>query len=453
MSDPSGVGGALAKAALQGLPPEIRGVLDPKLKTGDRIKSAIGWAARPDPNVVRRHHQLNSSINGFTDVRNAKLEHMDAVARGVAADYRRRGALTGAVTGLPGGAWAVLAAGADIQLTAIYAVRMVADIAQSYGYNTMDVTEQAELANVLAVAAGMDTLRGIGNVVTREGMQHLLPEILPRLVVKLSAKLTEEQAAKWVGRIIPGVGAIVGGSIDYTILRVAGQRAVEHYHARYLNEHALTGAAAVAALPPGPQSDVIAPGASVVDALPADATSSVAAPAADVAVPAAPEHSLPPSPAGTIHIQGTETHPAPRRSAVAAVLFEIVIPGSGAIYAGHGAMGIIWLLASVLAAAVALPTIVALVNSVTHAINTATLPAWSSLPTTFIIVAGVWLLLRMLLAGRYAATYSQRYLRHAPERLLAGRLATFAVLSLLGTAAICGGAIYLIAQWAGGLFH
>ncbi len=76
--------------------------------------------------------------------------------------------------------------------------------------------------------------------------------MLPRLLARLSIQLTEDQTAKWVGRIIPGVGAIVGGSIDYAFLRRAGQRATGYYHNRYLTEHGLAAPAATAALPPGP---------------------------------------------------------------------------------------------------------------------------------------------------------------------------------------------------------
>ena len=57
--------------------------------------------------------------------------------------------------------------------------------------------------------------------------------------MRLSVELTEEQAGKLVGRLIPGLGAAVAGAIDYTFLRVAGERAVDYYHNRYLIDHGL----------------------------------------------------------------------------------------------------------------------------------------------------------------------------------------------------------------------
>src|SRR5262245_39178757 len=172
MSAPNSVTGALSQVAIQALPPDIQNLLNQKGKTSDRIKAAINWASRPDPRVLLRHQKRDPNVKRFEDIRAASLAQKDAVARSIARDYRRRAA----VTGVPGGAWAIVAAGADVQLTAIYAVRMAASVAQAYGYNTTDLQEQAELADVLAIAAGVDTLRGVGQYLSRQGLVHLLPE-------------------------------------------------------------------------------------------------------------------------------------------------------------------------------------------------------------------------------------------------------------------------------------
>ncbi|MBF6591195.1 MAG: EcsC family protein [Ktedonobacterales bacterium] len=244
--DPSG---RVVGAAIDALPPDIQALVRPG-KTSERIQHAITWASRRDPAVVRRHHARDRRIQRFEDIQSAPLRQMDAVAREIAASYRRRALLTGAATGLPGGLWALVAAGADVQLTAIYAVRMAAQVAQAYGYDTSALEEQAHLADVLALVAGVDTLRGVGNYLTRQGLAHLIPDLLPRLLARVSVEITREQAAKWVGRLIPGVGAVVGGAIDYGFLRAAGHRALDYYHSRYVSEHQLGAPAAQQALPP-----------------------------------------------------------------------------------------------------------------------------------------------------------------------------------------------------------
>jgi hypothetical protein len=250
------IGRELAGAAIAALPPEVQDLFKPGPQS-DRINKAIGWAARPDPTVLELHRQHGSrDVRTLADVANVPLEKMDAVAHHVARIYRRRAAVTGALTGLPGGPWALLAAGFDVQLTAIYAVRMVSAVAQAYGYDPSRPEELAQLAEVLALVAGVDTLRGIGNWISREGLVHYLPEILPRLVVRMGAQLTKEQAARLVGRLVPGVGAAIAGTIDYSFLRAAGNKAITFYHHRYLVAHGLAApviapGAAVAALPSG----------------------------------------------------------------------------------------------------------------------------------------------------------------------------------------------------------
>lgn len=258
--------GGIAGQTLAALPPDIQALLKPG-KTSERIQHAIAWAARRDSRVLAAHQKLDASIKTFEDIRRASLVNKDRVARDIARRYRHRAAMTGAITSLPGGLWAIVAAGADVQLTATYSVRMASMISQAYGYDASVLEEQAHLADVLALVAGIDSLRGVGNWLTREGLTHAIPEVLPKILTRLSIELTQEQAAKWVGRIIPGIGAAVGGGIDYAFLRAAGERAIAYYHNRTLEELGM--------LPAG-TSDLSLPSHAQPGALPAPSQTSEA---------------------------------------------------------------------------------------------------------------------------------------------------------------------------------
>jgi TM2 domain-containing membrane protein YozV len=452
MSAPNSVTGALSQVAIQALPPDIQNLLNQKGKTSDRIKAAINWASRPDPRVLARHRKLDPRIQRVEDIRSASLAQKDAVARSIARDYRRRAAMTGAVTGLPGGAWAIVAAGADVQLTAIYAVRMAASVAQAYGYNTTDLNEQAELADVLAVAAGVDTLRGVGQYLSRQGLVHLLPEVLPKILMRLSVQLTEEQAAKWIGRLIPGVGALVGGAIDYGFLRVAGDRAVAHYHNRLLGEvGALPAGAAQAALPPPVSAAApaeqrvvegsLAPSAPELPAQTAPVPADMAPP--PVAAYQAADQQMVPS-GQTIHVRGADPIEIKPKSGFFAAFLELVIPGAGAIYTGHGVVGIIWFLLTTLVTYIGVSQAFGqLQQGYNDVVNTQTLDT-STLPNWFWYFAAggvLWLLVRMFIVVRYAANYRTTMLSRPPEHF-AWRLITFALLSLLVTIVACAALTY-----------
>lgn len=230
--------GPLVQVGIDLLPENVKELVKPG-KTSDRIQHAIAWASRPDPRVIELHRQRDRHVQTFADVQAAPLAQKDKVAKRIAKHYRRRAALTGAITGLPGGLWALVAAGADVQLTVIYAVRMASMIAQAYGYDTSLLEEQAHLADVLALVAGIDSIRGVGNYLTREGLTMLIPEVLPKVLARASIEVSKDEAGKLVGKIIPGVGAVVGGAIDYGFIRAAGEKARAYYHTRYMQEHGL----------------------------------------------------------------------------------------------------------------------------------------------------------------------------------------------------------------------
>ncbi len=322
--------------AIEALPPDVKQLIEKPGPTSERINHALSWASRPDETVLHEHQARNHNIQQFSDIRNAPLRQMDKVAEHFAAHYRHRALLTGALTSLPGGLWALVATGLDVQLTAIYAVRMAAKVAQSYGYDTSLMEEQAHLADVLALVAGVDSLRGVGNWLTREGLTELLPRVLPRILARLSLDLTEEQTARWIGRIIPGVSAIVGGAVDYTFLRVAGERAIAYYHNRYIDEHAalaagekkraIPGVKDVPALPPGP----VASAAAVATA--SEASAQIVAPTGAEPTPSAqPTQPTQPTPLVT-HPYAVAPAPLPskhrrppERSAVYTAIFSVIV--------------------------------------------------------------------------------------------------------------------------------
>lgn len=308
--------GGVVGRAFNAVPPEVQQMLNVKPgKTSARIQQVIAWAASADPEVLRQHQRHDKSIHTAADIRAASLREKDRVAQSFARQYRHRAALTGAITALPGGMWALVGMGADVQLTAIYAVRMAAKVAQSYGYDTSLIEEQAGLADVLALAAGVDSLRGMGNWLAREGLVQFLPEVLPRVLARLSVELTAEQAAKWVGRLVPGVSAAIGASVDYAFLRAAGERAIAYYHNRALTDgKALPGVAAPLALPAAIGATASGAAAAALGSSTAVATATLAAPPpestvveAEPAEPATPAASM-----ATPAAQAAQAAPAAR---------------------------------------------------------------------------------------------------------------------------------------------
>jgi hypothetical protein len=269
-------------------------------------------------------------------------------------------------------------------------------------------------------------------------------------LTRLSIQLTQEQAAKWVGRLIPGFGAFVGGAIDYGFLRVAGDRAVAHYHNRYLAETgALPAGATPAALPP--PAGAASADQGVVEGSLAPSTPELPAqtepPSADLAPPAAAYQVVDQEAAQrsqTVHVRGVEPIEIKPKSGFFAAFLELLIPGAGAIYTGHGVVGIIWFLLTTLVSYVgvtqAFGTLQQGYNDIvnTQTLDTSIAPMWF----WYFVAGGVlWLLVRMFIVVRYAANYRTTMLARPPEHF-AWRLITFALLSLVVTIAACAALTY-----------
>ncbi len=125
------------------------------------------------------------------------------------------------------------------------------------------------------------------------------------------------------------------------------------------------------------------------------------------------------------------------------MLLEILIPGTGAIYAGRGGVGLLWFLVSLLAGYVAALQLWTPLNTLAsgNLPDGSTLPGW--LPY-FVGVAVLWLLLRAFVAARYARGYAQLHATQPPESHLASQLAAFAFLALLVTAGACAALVYIV---------
>jgi hypothetical protein len=131
----------------------------------------------------------------------------------------------------------------------------------------------------------------------------------------------------------------------------------------------------------------------------------------------------------------------PQRSGALAALLEVLIPGAGAFYAGRTGVAALWFLVSLAAVYIAGLQLSGPLATLGLGQLPADLPGWVPY---FLGAAAVWLVLRVLLAVRYARTYAALHANRPPESHLAAQLATFAFLALLITAGACGALGYLV---------
>jgi len=129
-----------------------------------------------------------------------------------------RCAAAGAVTGLPSGLLALGSLGADLAYLIYQQFRLIVGIAAIYGHEPSQRERFNEALSCLAYASGV----GIG----KQGIVTVLESIEGSAVAeKIGARFMRERLAK----IVPFVGALSGGALNYISVRAVGRAAIRYY--------------------------------------------------------------------------------------------------------------------------------------------------------------------------------------------------------------------------------
>ncbi len=131
-----------------------------------------------------------------------------------------RCAAAGAVTGLPSGLLAIGSLGADLAYLIYQQFRLIVGIAAIYGHEPSHRERFSEALTCLAFASGV----GLG----KQGIATVLESATAEsgiVAEKIGARFMRERLSK----IIPFVGALSGGVLNYMSVRAVGRAATRYY--------------------------------------------------------------------------------------------------------------------------------------------------------------------------------------------------------------------------------
>jgi hypothetical protein len=146
-------------------------------------------------------------------------EHAQTLARRTAI----RCAAAGAMTGLPSGLLALGTLGADLAYLVYQQFRLILGIATIYGYEPSQRERFTEALSCLAYSSGV----GIG----KQGIATMLESASIEggmVAEKIGTRFARDRMAK----IIPFVGAVSGGALNYFSVRAVGKAAIRYYESR-----------------------------------------------------------------------------------------------------------------------------------------------------------------------------------------------------------------------------
>lgn len=149
----------------------------------------------------------------------APVDHARMLARRAAI----RCAAAGAVTGLPTGLLAIGTLGADLAYLVFQQFRLILGIATIYGHEPTHRERFHEALQCLAYASGVG--------ISKSGVTALLESATLEggvIAEKIGMRFVKERLTK----LIPFVGAISGGALNYIAVRAVGHAAVRYYDTR-----------------------------------------------------------------------------------------------------------------------------------------------------------------------------------------------------------------------------
>jgi len=169
---------------------------------------------------VQRAHRL--PIRGWSDMFLLGPEVVNPIADRTIRSAMRFAALEGMGLGV-GGALTILG---DLGILSAITMRLLQRLSLLYGFEYATDEEVAALWIAAGSAAGLDLGR---EFIEKQAIEKLVPRIMDRVAVKMSAEVAE----KWSGRLIPLVSAGLGGTLNYYFVRSWGRRAKKHFLERH----------------------------------------------------------------------------------------------------------------------------------------------------------------------------------------------------------------------------
>jgi len=184
-----------------------------------------------DPNAFRRQladkHGL--LVRDFSRMRDVPIERLDAIAKMLIRHAERLALAEGAGFGLGG----MLTLVPDAGFLTLITLRLIQRLCLLYGFQPEGQDERLEMWMAAATASGIDYGKDLAE-------KQMFEKIGPRIAAGLAAKLGEETAEKWAGRLIPLASSAIGGAMNFYFVRTWGRRVHKNLRARHLADRLVT---------------------------------------------------------------------------------------------------------------------------------------------------------------------------------------------------------------------
>lgn len=172
-------------------------------------------------NHLRRAYGLH--VTSFREMNTVPLPVVDYLADKTMRASMKMAMLEGAGAGLGG----ILSILPDVGFLGGITWRMIQKLSLLHGFEYASEDDMAELWLAVASAAGVD----MGKDLVRK---QVIERFVPRIIECIAARAGTEMAENGLFRLVPVLGSVMGGTLNYYFVRGWGQRAQRHFRERHL---------------------------------------------------------------------------------------------------------------------------------------------------------------------------------------------------------------------------
>jgi uncharacterized protein (DUF697 family) len=196
----------------------------------DVFKSALTRAyesVRVHPDAYLMHLRMAHGVPAasYDGMFTLPVAELDSIALQTVRGAMKMAGAEGAGLGFGGFATVV----PDMGILSAITMRMVQKLSLIYGFQYNTDEEIAELWIAAATAAGID--------ISKEVLERtLLKAFVERVIGRIATRMSTEFAEKAVARAVPILSSAVGALLNYYFVRAWGNRALEHFRQRHLEE-------------------------------------------------------------------------------------------------------------------------------------------------------------------------------------------------------------------------
>ncbi len=187
------------------------------------LRAYRGVGVNPDKFLhhIRRAYRL--PITSFRAMNTLPLPVVDYLADKTIRASMKMAMLEGAGTGLGG----VLSVLPDVGFLGGITWRMIQKLSLIHGFEYASEDDKADLLLAAASAAGVDMGK---DLVRKQVIERFVPRIVERIAIQAGGEIAENGLV----RLVPLLGSVMGGTLNYYFVRGWGRRARRHFRERHL---------------------------------------------------------------------------------------------------------------------------------------------------------------------------------------------------------------------------